>query len=369
MKREYLKKASTISLVAVMAISLSACGTTASASTTKDYSSMSLTDLTAEAKKEGLINSVGMPDTWANWIQTWGDLKTNYGLNHTDMDMSSSEEIAMFKEEGSNATKDIGDVGQQWGPVAKDSGVTMAYKTSTWNDIPDWAKDPDGNWVVAYYGTMSIITNNKLVPDAPKSFADILKGDYKVTIGDVTAASQAQHAILASAYAMGGSIDNLQPGYDFWTTLAKQGRLDVGETSVARIESGEIAVGMFWDYNALGYRDNAVKNNPDSSFTVNIPSDGSVQSGYCTIINSNAPHPAAACLAREYILSDAGQINLARGYATPIRNVTLPADVQAKRIDKSQYGSNVHTIDYAKWTTVCQDVITYWQENIIPVIH
>jgi putative spermidine/putrescine transport system substrate-binding protein len=302
-------------------------------------------------------------------VQTWTDLKTKYGIDHTDLDMSSAEEISMFKEEGTDATKDIGDVGQQWGPVAKQEGVTLAYKTSHWDDIPDWAKDDTGNWVVCYYGTMSIITNNKLVKDPPRSFADILKGDYKVTLGDVTTASQAQHAVLASAYALGGSIDDLQPAYDFWKTLAQQGRLDVGETSVARIESGEIAVCMLWDYNALGYRDNAVKDNPDASFTVNIPSDGSVQSGYASIINANAPDPAAACLAREYILSDEGQINLARGYATPIRsNVKLPDDVTAKRIDASQYGSNVHTIDYQKWTDVCQKMITYWQENIIPSI-
>lgn len=374
-KKSFFQKAVALSLTAVLTAGLAACGSGAGAQSAqatqtaaKDYNSMSLDELTAAAKTEGEVDSVGMPDTWANWIETWQDISKNYGIKHTDLDMSSSEELTMFKEEGTDATKDIGDVGQQWGPVAESEGLTMKYKTSYWDDIPDWAKDDDGDWVVGYYGTISIITNNKLVANPPKSFADILKGDYKVTIGDVTAASQAQHAVLATAYAMGGDIDNLQPAYDFWAALAKQGRLDVGETSVARIESGEIAVGLFWDYNALNYRDNAVKDNPDASFTVCIPSDGSVQSGYCTVINANAPHPAAACLAREYILSDAGQINLARGYATPIRNVTLPADIQAKRIDKSEYGSNVHTIDYKKWTSVCQDVITYWQENIIPAV-
>ena len=368
MKVTNTKKVLTLSLASAMLLSLAACGGTAKAETTVDYNAMSPDELTAAAQQEGQVNSVGMPDTWANWVETWGDLKEKYGIEHTDLDMSSSEEIAMFKEEGRNGTKDIGDVGQQWGPVAEEEGVTMKYKTSYWDEIPDWAKDDDGDWIVGYYGTMAIITNNALVKDPPKSFADILEGDYKVTIGDVSAAAQSQHAILASAYAMGGDIDNLQPAYDFWNTLAEQGRLDVGETSVARIENGEIEVCLLWDYNALNYRDNAVANNPDASFTVCIPSDGSVQSGYATILNSNAPNPAAACLAREYILSDEGQINLARGYATPIRDVELPADVAAKRIDASQYGDNVKSIDYDKWTDACQEIITYWQENIIPAI-
>ncbi len=347
---------------------MTGCGT-ANASAKTDFNSMSVDEIAKMAKEEGEINSVGMPDTWANWGETWTEINTTYGLAHTDLDMSSAEEIALFKEEGTDATKDIGDVGQQWGPVAEEEGVTLKYKTSYWDDLPDWAKDDDGDWMVCYVGTMSIITNNDLVKTPPTSFEDILAGDYKVTIGDVSSASQAQHAILATAYAMGGSIDNLQPAYDFWMELAKQGRIDTGDTSTARIESGEIAVGLFWDYNALNYRDNAVKNNPAASFTVCIPKDGSVQSGYASIINSNAPNPAAACLTREYILSDEGQINLAIGYATPIRSdVVIPADVQAKRIDASQYTSAVAVQDFDKWTTVCQDIITYWEENIIPEI-
>ena len=89
---------------------------------------------------------------------------------------------------------------------------------------------------------------------------------------------------------------------------------------------------MLWDFNALNYRDQI----DPKKFDVVIPSDGSVIAGYTTIINKWAKNPNAAKLAREYILSDAGQINLARGYARPIRsNVTLPDDVKAKLLPPS----------------------------------
>lgn len=364
------KIVSTLLVVSTLTALVSGCGSNnASAKETVDYNSLSLEEIETKAKEEGEVHSVAMPDTWANWVETWTEIEENYGITHTDLDMSSSEEIAMFKEEGEDGTKDIGDVGQQWGPVAEEEDVTLAYKTSYWDSIPDWAKDDDGDWIIGYYGTMSIITNDNIVEEAPTSFADILEGDYKVTIGDVSTAAQAQHAILATAYAMGGDMDDLEPAYEFWTTLAKEGRIDTGDTSTARIESGEIAVGLFWDYNALNYRDNAVNNNPEASFTVCIPSDGSVQSGYATILNSNAPNPYAACLAREYILSDEGQINLAKGYATPIRDdVELPEEVKSMRIEESQYESAIVIEDFEKWTSVCQDIITYWEENIIPAI-
>lgn len=36
-----------------------------------DLNSMTLDDITAKAKEEGDVESVGMPDSWANWGQTW----------------------------------------------------------------------------------------------------------------------------------------------------------------------------------------------------------------------------------------------------------------------------------------------------------
>ena len=111
------------------------------------------TDLTAleqAARKEGAVNSVGMPDSWANWKDTWQDLSDKYGLKHMDTDMSSAQEIAKFAAEKDNASADIGDVGAAFGPIAVAQGVTQPYKPSTWEQIPEWAKDKDGHWALAY---------------------------------------------------------------------------------------------------------------------------------------------------------------------------------------------------------------------------
>lgn len=93
------------------------------------------------ARKEGQVNSVGMPDSWANWKDTWKDLESKYGLKHMDTDMSSAQELAKFKAEKDNASADIGDVGAAFGPIAVQQGVSQPYKPSTWEQIPAWAKD------------------------------------------------------------------------------------------------------------------------------------------------------------------------------------------------------------------------------------
>lgn len=153
------------------------------------------------ARAEGEVNSVGMPDSWANWKDTWADLNKLYGLKHMDTDMSSAQEIAKFAAEKDNATADIGDVGAAFGPIAVQQGVTQAYKPSTWEQIPTWAKDADGHWMLAYTGSIAFIVNKQLVKDVPKSWADLKQGKYKVAIGDVSAAAQAVNGVLAASIA------------------------------------------------------------------------------------------------------------------------------------------------------------------------
>ena len=333
-----------------------------------DLNSMSLDQIVAEAKKEGQLNTVGMPDSWANWGETWQEITEKYGIAHTDKDMSSSEELAVFQSEKQNATKDMGDVGMNFGPQAVAQGLTQPYKTSHWDDIPDWAKDQDGIWIIGYYGTISMMVNTKLVSNAPKSFQDLLNGDYKVSIGDVTKQSQAQCAVLAAAVALGGSETNIQPGIDFFAKLAEQGRLDKGDLSIDRLQKGEIAVAFLWDYNALGYKKQIVETDPGASFVVNIPGEGSIQSGYCTVINKYAKNAAAAALARDYILSDDGQINLAKGFAKPIRsNVKLPDDVKAQMIPDEQYKNARFIKDTEGWAKTAETIGDTWQDNVIAV--
>ncbi|MGE6660588.1 ABC transporter substrate-binding protein [Pseudomonas sp. NPDC077408] len=324
------------------------------------------TDLKAleeAARAEGEVNSVGMPDSWANWKDTWQDLEQKYGLKHMDTDMSSAQEIAKFAAEKDNATADIGDVGAAFGPIAVQQGVTQPYKPTTWDQIPEWAKDKDGHWILAYTGSIAFIVNKQLVKDVPTSWAELKDGQYKVAIGDVSAAAQAVNGVLAAAIANGGDETNIQPGLDYFADIAKQGRLSLSNPTIQTLERGEVEVGVVWDFNGLSYRDQI----DPSRFEVVIPSDGSVISGYTTIINKWAKHPNAAKLAREYILSDAGQINLAKGNARPIRaeQLTLPAEVQAKLLPNEQY-VKVKPIENAEaWEATSKALPQQWQENVI----
>ncbi|MCD8914646.1 ABC transporter substrate-binding protein [Staphylococcus sp. IVB6181] len=357
-----LKRLVTVSMSA--AILLAACGNDSS-NKSVDLNKEGEKTVVEKAKKEGQVNSLGMPDTWANWKETWSDIDKKYGIKHKDTDMSSAEELAKFESEKKNASGDIGDVGIAFGPLAKEKGLTLSYKTKYFDEIPDWAKDKDGNWIVSYTGTMAFVTDKESVKDAPKTWKDLEKGKYKVSIGDVEKANQAQFAVLAAAYAFGGDEKNLQPGIDFFKKLAKEGRLVTTDPNVASLGKGEHQVALLWDFNGLNYRDQIDK----KRFDVIIPQDVSVMSGYTSVINKNAKNPHAAAVAREFILSDEGQDNLAKGYARPIRkNAKISEEAKAKLLPDSMY-KNVKTIkDNEAWNKALKELPKKWQSEIMPLI-
>lgn len=374
-----MKKVKKLALATMMAsvvlVSTACAGTSGSskeadkntakkAEKTVDLNSMSVDDIAAKAKEEGKVESVGMPDTWANWGLTWKGIKDKYSIEHADTDMSSTEELQMFKTEGEKGTKDIGDVGQAFGAQAISEDLVMGYKTSHWDSVPDWAKGDDGKWMMAYTGATTFLTNTDIVKDAPKSWADLEKGDYPVSIGDISGGN-AQAAVIASAYAFGGDLNNLDPAFKFWEKMAKAGRINTLDILQQNFETGEVPVGVIWSFTAVPYKDQITK----YKLQADIPTDGSIMSGYASVINKNAPHPYAAALSREYIFSDEGQANLAAAGAIPTRtDVKIPEDIQKATFTPDAYKNAIPMEDTDAYTKACEQVVSRWQEEIIPLL-
>lgn len=329
----------------------------------EDLNSYTLDEIIAKAKEEGHVESVGMPDSWANWGDSWKGLTEEYGIEHTDDDMSSAEELNMFKND---STRDIGDIGLAFTKVALDEDLVQSYKTSYWDSVPDWAKDEEGKWMIAYTGCTSFIFNNDLCQEEmPTSWEDVRKGSYKLTIGDVVGGATGQGVVVATAYAFGGDLDNLQPAFDFWTEMAKAGRIDSGDILLARIQAGEVECGVSWSYNVLTYRDST----PNYNITCGIPTDGAILVGYASVISKNSDTPFAAALAREYIFSDAGQINLAKSGAVPTRtDVTIPQEIIDATFDPATYANAVGISDAEHYAATCAEISEWWAENIIPLL-
>lgn len=375
-----MKKSIAGMLALAMALSLAACGgsensaaadtsdstgsAAASAAAAEDLNAKTLDDITAAAKTEGEVVSVGMPDEWADWASLWQNLSDNYGISHNDTDMSSSEELQMFATEGENGTKDIGDVGYGFASQAVSEDLVQGYKTSYWDQVPDWAKGEDGKWMVAYTGVTTFLVNTDMVDKVPTSWQDIRDGDYKVALGPLTGGN-AQGAFIASAYAFGGDMNNLEPAFEFWTELANEGRINTLDITQANFESGEIEVGVVWSFTGIPYS----KSISQYNMTAVVPSDGALQNGYASVINKNAPHPNAAALAREVMFSDEGQTYLALAGAIPTReDFEIDAQYADQVIGKDDVANAVLISDADAYSAACESAQTGWEEDIAPLL-
>ena len=361
-----MKKLLVVLLALAMVFAFAACGGSSEpaadepAAEALDLNSMTVDELIAAAKEEGDVQSVGMPDEWADWGSLWQDMSDNYGITHADVDMSSAEELQMFVTEGENGTKDIGDVGYAFTSQVIDEDLTQGYKTSYWDSVPDWAKGEDGKWMVAYTGATTFLVNTDLIEeDAPTSWADIKNGSYKVAIGDINGGN-AQGAILASNYALGGDLTNLDPAIEFWTEMAKAGRINSLDIVQQNFETGEVPVGVVWSFTGIPYS----KNITNYKMVANVPTDGAILNGYASVINKYAPHPAAAALTREVMFSDEGQTFLANAGAVPTRT-----DVEIEGFDPDAYANAIPNTDPVAYAAACEELVTRWSEEVLPLIN
>lgn len=280
--------------------------------------------LIAAAQAEGMLTTIALPHDWCNYGEMIDTFKTKYGLqvNELDPDAGSADELEAIKANKDNKgpqAPDVIDVGFAFGPQAKEEGLIQPYKVSTWDTIPDDAKDPEGYWYGDYYGVLSFAVNTDVVENVPTDWSDLLKPEYKGQValaGDPRASNQAIQSVIAAALANGGSHDNVQPGLEFFKQLNEAGNFVPVIAETGTLAQGETPIVIQWDYNALAARDSLNGNPP---IEVVVPASGVHPGVYVQAISAYAPHPNAAKLWMEFLYSDEGQQIWLKGYCHPIR--------------------------------------------------
>jgi putative spermidine/putrescine transport system substrate-binding protein len=311
-----------------------------------------MAELIAAAKAEGMLTTIALPHDWCNYGEAIETFKAKYGLqvNELNPDGGSGDEIEAIKANKDNKgpqAPDVIDVGLGFGPQIIEEGLVQPYKVATWDSIPAEAKDPDGNWWGDYYGVLAFEVNKDAVKNVPEVWGDLLKPEYKGQValaGDPRTSAQAQMSVYAAALANGGSLDNVQPGLEFFKKLNEAGNFVPVVALQATVASGETPVIMRWDYNSLA--DAAtLAGNPEIA-TV-IPKDGALAGVYIQAISAYAPHPNAAKLWQEFLYSDEGQLIWLKGGCHPIRyndlakRGVIPAEIAAKLPPADLYANAV----------------------------
>ena len=300
------------------------------------------------ARQEGRVNVIALPPNWANYGNIIKTFKTKYklGVNSAAPNDSSAEEnTAISTLKGQSRAPDVVDVAPALAVAGASGHLYTPYKVATWSTIPASMKDPSGLWYGDYYGVISFGTNLNVQKTPPVDWSNLLNPRYhgQVAIdGDPRTAGDAFAAVFAAALANGGSLDDIEPGINFFAKLKKAGNFIPADALPANIAKGSTPIALIWDYLNLANKD-SFKGNPP--YTVSIPKTGVYGGFYCQAISAYSPNPMAARLWEEFLYSDQGQLLYLAGYSHPSRYADLakrgviPASLAAKLPPASAYKS------------------------------
>ncbi|PZF60250.1 ABC transporter substrate-binding protein [Curtobacterium sp. MCBD17_034] len=341
-----------IALAAAALAALTGCSTTSSAATTDSSGSASASGdwstatsassnggmdaLVKAADKEGQLNVITLPPSWANYGKIIAGFEKKYPgitINSANPNGSSADEVAAAKsQKGQSTAPDVFDIGTA--VLSQNLDLVAPYKVANWADIPTADKAADGGWYYDYTGLMSIGYDSSVIKTAPKSMKSLLGSAYKGKVaikGDPTQANEAASAVYLAALENGGSAKDIQPGIDYFGKLKAAGNMLNVLPTQATVNSGETPVVVQWSYNNLAWgAAGGSAGNPN--WKTVIPKGTALGSYYNQAINVDAPHPAAARLWEEYIYSPKVQnLYLASG-AYP---ATLAAMEKNGTVDKA----------------------------------
>jgi len=292
----------------------------------------------------------GCAPEWADWGAQLRAIKAKTGLTATPDNKNSGQNLATLVAEKASPVADMSYVGVTFAIQAKKEGVYAPYQPAAWGDIPDGLKDPQGYWFTIHSGTLGLMVNVDALKGKPipRSWADLLKPEYKGLIGflDPSSAFVGYVGAVAINQARGGSLDNFTPAMEFFKALRSNDPIIPKQTSYARVLSGEIGIMIDYDFNA--YR---AKYKDKANVEFVIPSEGTVVVPYVMGLVNKGPNPQNAKKALDFILSDEGQAVWANAYLRPVRAGAMPKDVQARFLPASEY-ARAKTIDYGKMAEV-----------------
>lgn len=196
-------------------------------------------------------------------------------------------------------------------------GYALRYPSPERKALPDWANWKDEAWGITAEPIVMIYNQRLIAPaDVPDSHLAFRQALEKGTAlrGRVATYDPQRSAVGYLYFSQDGGAAR-----DLWRTVralgANRARLfSTTEAIIDDVSSGGAAIG----YNVVGsYAADEIRKNPD--LRVVLPTDYTLIMSRIAIIPARAPHPDAARLFLDYLLSRDGQRELAVHSMTPVR--------------------------------------------------
>ena len=302
------------------------------------------------------------PPEWADWGSQLKAIHKNLGIEVPSDNKNSGQAIAALIAEKASPVADVVYLGGIAADPARDAGVLTPYKPKGWDKIPANLKDPNGYWFTIHSGTLGLFINTAALGNrpVPKSWADLLKPEYKGMVGylDPTSAAVGQLGVMAVNLALGGSYENLDPGINFFRELAKNQPIVPKQTSYARVISGEIPILIDYDFNA--YRGEYTDKAPVQFV---IPKEGTLVIPYVMGLVKGGPNPENGRKMLDYVLSKESQTMWGNAYLRPVFSQYLSAAAKSRFLLASEY-ARAKPVDLKKLASVQKQIVERYQNEV-----
>ena len=119
-------------------------------------------ELIAGARAEGMLTTIALPHDWCGYGAVIDGFRAMYPfleINELNPDAGSADEVEAIRANRDNLgpqAPDVIDVGLSYGPSAQAEGLIQPYRVSTWDSIPEGARDADGHWYGDYLSLIHI---------------------------------------------------------------------------------------------------------------------------------------------------------------------------------------------------------------------
>lgn len=279
---------------------------------------------TIEVVQLGLTNNYpNFPELLALFAQSEPNIKIVQAPNSG----GSGSTVAQLKAQGANTDVSLVFFGQALGPDLRDADLLQPSQPAGADMLRPTDKDPNGLFYSWALWTPAFIYNLDQLPNPPKSYADLLTADGRLSYDNPATSASGLIFMVGAILANGGTIENPEPGFEYMKQL--RDRITThpasGGESLSLVQKGE--VGLVVHYSEANLYNKFFQNAP---IGVVVPKEGMPLSALSVGVSKYAPQPEAAKKFVDFLLTPPAQELLAKGYFRPARtDIALPDNVKA----------------------------------------
>lgn len=308
----------------------------------------------------GTVITYNSPSEWGNFGEVLSTFSEETGISAPNDPKNSGQTLAALQAEAASPVADSAYVGIAFADQLVQADLLSAYAPEGVESIDEDLRDPEGRWQTLHTGAVAFIVNKDHLGDAevPRTWEDLTKPEYSGMVGylDPTQAAVGYSVATAANEAMGGDLDDWEPGLEYLSRLKDNGAVTPAQTATALVGQGEIPILIDTDFNGYKLQEEGV------DVEVVIPEEGSLLIPYVVGIVNGAPNRDNAEELLDFYFSEQGQQLFARGFMRPVIG-SIPDDMAAKMLPDADY-ERARTVDYVKQGAVQEDFIAAFTAEV-----